>query len=114
MKNNILEEKSKQVALEIIEITKILQKNNFALSNQILKSGTSIGANIAESTYAQSKSDFISKLCIAQKEAGETKYWLELLFESNLIDEKKYLKLYNMITEMLKILAKIILTAKKD
>ena len=114
MKDNILETKSKAIALEIIQLTRQIEKTNYVLANQVLRSGTSIGANICESTYAQSKADFISKLQIAQKEANETKYWLELLFESKAIQLEKYEQLYNKVVEMLKILAKSILTAKDN
>ena len=65
------------------------------MSKQLYRSGTSIGANIAESVYAQSEADYISKLKIALKEASETKYWLELLFESGFISEDEYNSLYN-------------------
>lgn len=113
MKENILEEKAKQISLKIIKISKEIS-NNYVLANQILKSGTSIGANIAESTFAQSKADFISKLQIAQKEANETKYWLELLFEANIIDKLKNNDLYIEVQEILKILSKSIITASKN
>lgn len=83
-KNNLIVKKSKLFALRIINLYKYMQDENreFIMSKQILKSGTSIGANITESIYAQSTADFISKLSIALKEAGETEYWLELLYEN--------------------------------
>ena len=112
MKNNILETKSKQIALKIIQLTKQIQKNDYILANQILRSGTSIGANISESGYAQSKADFVHKFHIAQKETNETKYWLELLFESKIVDAGEYNNLYNQIIDILKILTKSILTSK--
>lgn len=114
MKNNILEEKSKKIALKVITIAKkISNKDNYILANQFLRSGTSIGANICESTYAVSRADFIYKLQISQKEANETKYWLELLFESNIIDEDDY-SLIKEVKEIITILSKSIITTKKN
>ena len=71
------------------------------MSKQIYRSGTSIGANIAESIYAQSEADYINKLKISLKEASETKYWLELLYESNLIDEVRFNSLSNDINTII-------------
>ncbi|MBQ7884497.1 MAG: four helix bundle protein [Clostridia bacterium] len=86
--------KSKQFALKIIKNCDILykQQKEFVLSNQLLRSGTSIGANIREAFYAQSKADFISKLSIALKECAESEYWLELLNESNRFFDSQLLK----------------------
>lgn len=85
MKDNILLQKSKQFALDIIQLYQLLQKENeYILSKQILRSGTSIGANVHESVFGQSKKDFFTKICIALKEAHETIYWLELLRDSQL------------------------------
>ena len=97
MKGNILVEKSKQFAKEIVFTTKEIQqtRKEYALTDQLLRSGTSIGANIHEAQYAQSKNDFISKFEIAQKECYETEYWLELLFETNCMTEKEYNTLKN-------------------
>lgn len=90
IENNILAEKSFAFALRCIKLNKFLteEKREFVMSKQILRSGTSIGANIKESMYAQSKADFGSKLSIAKKEAGETEYWLELLKASEYIETK--------------------------
>ena len=85
MQSSILVEKSKIFALEVIKLYQELQlRKEFVLSKQILRSGTSIGANIREATSGQSKQDFYAKICIAFKEAHETLYWLELLEESSL------------------------------
>ena len=82
-KKNIIKEKSYHFAIEIVNLYKILcDRKEFVLSKQLLRSGTSIGANVRESEHAQSKADFIHKLSIALKEANETEYWLDLLFES--------------------------------
>ena len=87
-------------------------KRENVLSNQLLRSGTSIGANIYEAEYAQSKSDFISKLEIAQKECYETKYWLELLYETEYIKENNYVMLKNNCEEVMKILISSLKTVK--
>lgn len=84
--DNIIAQKSFDFALAIIKLyTHLKQNNEFIISKQILRSGTSIGANIEEAIAAQSKRDFISKMAIASKEAGETKYWLRLLSESQIV-----------------------------
>ena len=89
MKDNVIYKLSKSFALRVIKLYKYLynDKREYVMSMQIYRSGTSIGANIAESIYAQSDADYISKLKIALKEASETKYWLELLHESDFINE---------------------------
>ena len=88
--DSILTDKSLTFAVRIVKLNQYLTytKHEFVISKQIIRSGTSIGANICEANYAQSKSDFISKLHIALKETAETEYWIRLLFLSALIDEK--------------------------
>lgn len=88
------------------------EKKEFVLSKQLLCSGAAIGAMIRESEHAESKSDFIHKLSIALKEANESEYWIELLFKSNLIDNKSFQSIQNDITELLKLLTSIIKTSK--
>ncbi len=97
MAESILRDKSKQFAKDIIYLCRDLkaERKEAVLYNQLLRSATSIGANIYEAQYGQSTNDFISKLEIAQKECYETEYWLELLFETECIDEIKYKKLQN-------------------
>ena len=91
MKENILAELSMEFSVNIINLVKLLKsKHESIISNQIGRSGTSIGANIHEAQYAQGKKDFISKLEIALKEASETGYWLELLYRTKHIDEQTY------------------------
>ena len=91
MKDNKLVEASMDFAVKIIELVKSLKaKHETIISNQIGRSGTSIGANIHEAQYAQGKKDFVSKLEIALKEASETGYWLELLFKAEYIDEQTF------------------------
>ena len=109
MKNNVITEKSKSFSLKIINIYKSLceDKREFVLSKQLLRSGTSIGANITEANYAQSEADFLSKMHISLKEAAETSYWLDLLYQSNYIDKKDYDSLYPDCIEIIKILTSI-------
>ena len=97
MSESIIREKAKEFAKNIVFLTKEIKinKKESVLSNQLLRSGTSIGANIYEAQYAQGTADFISKLEIALKECFESEYWLELLFETGYIEEKQYKKLNN-------------------
>jgi len=86
MKDNIIQKKSYDFALKIIELyRKLVKGNEYILSKQILRSGTSIGANVEEAQAGQSRADFVSKISIASKEARETCYWLRLLRDSNTI-----------------------------
>jgi len=91
MKDNTLVLNSKVLAIDIINLCDNI-KGKSHLTNQLFRSGTSIGANIREAQYAHSKKDFVAKLEIALKECYEAEYWLELLFETNTIDEKKFKK----------------------
>jgi four helix bundle protein len=96
MKENKLADMSNEFSVEIINLVKKLKKEHETIiSNQIGRSGTSIGANIREANYAQSKSDFISKFEIALKESNETGYWMELLYKTGYIDEPCYKNLNN-------------------
>jgi four helix bundle protein len=92
MSDSILRTKSKELAKQVILLCKDLQTAHTPspLTNQLMRSGTSVGANIHEAQYAQGKADFISKLEIALKEASETEYWLELLFETGYLKEDTY------------------------
>jgi four helix bundle protein len=102
-------------AVEIIELVKFLKsKHETVISNQIGRSGTSIGANIHEANYAQGKKDFISKLEIALKEASETGYWLELLYRTNDIDEERYKSLSDKCTAIRVMLIASCRTAKEN
>lgn len=114
MKENIIVDKSKALALRIIKLFRYLndEKKEFVLSKQLLRSGTSIGANIKEAVNGQSKADFYAKMYIAYKEANESEYWLELLFESGYIDKKSYESIYADCKELIKILASITKTQK--
>jgi four helix bundle protein len=85
--NNLVLEKAFRFAVRIVKLTQHLQdKKEFILSKQLLRSGTSIGANVNEAQAGQSKKDFIAKMCIASKEARETKYWLDLLVETSYLE----------------------------
>jgi len=110
---NIIKTKAFSFALNIIHLAKNLQEQKeFILSKQLLRSGTAIGAMIQESKHAESRADFIHKMAIAQKEASECKYWLELLHQSHQIHSKTYNNLTNELISIQKILASIILTTK--
>ena len=109
----VLEEKTYLFALRIIKAYKYLtNKNVYVLSKQLLRSGSSIGANCREATYAQSKQDFISKLSIALKETNETIYWLELLHDSDIISDDSFESIHKDALEIIKLLISIIKTTK--
>ena len=112
---NIILEKSFEFALDIIEIYKCLAKEQkeFILSKQLLRSGTSIGANIHESLSAESRIDFVHKLNISLKEARETEYWLRLLYESQYIEIYIYTSATNKLKEIIRLLKSIVLTTKQ-
>ena len=114
-KDDILPKKSKAFAIEIILLYKYLndEKKEYVISNQLLRSGTSIGANIRESLRGQSTADFYAKLFISLKEAEESEYWLELLNETKILEQEKFEKLYNECEEIIKLLMSIIIHRKK-
>ena len=115
MKENKLAELSMEFAVDIINLVRQLKENREAIiSNQIGRSGTSIGANIREAQYAHGKADFIAKLQIALKEANETGYWLELLFKTNDISEEEYQSLDSACTSIRVMLISSINTAKEN
>ena len=113
---NVIANKSYRFAVRIVKLCKYLQqkKKEYTLSTQLLRSGTSIGANVAEAHFAQSTADFVSKFSIALKEAGETDYWLRLLKDSDYLTEKEFRSIYNDCREILKILASIVKTSKNS
>ena len=113
-KDNILHEKSYAFAIRTVKLSQYLtsQKREYVLSKQVLRSGTSIGALVSESQYAQSTPDFISKLSISLKEANETHYWINLLKDTEYIDIKMFKSLEKDINELLKLLTSIINTLK--
>ncbi|MBO5603374.1 MAG: four helix bundle protein [Prevotella sp.] len=116
MKANAIQDKSKNFAIRIIKCYKFLteQKHEMIISKQLLRSGTSIGANVRESRNAQSRSDFLNKLNIALKEADETDYWLDLLHTTDYIDDKIYKSLEEDCIELIKMLTAIIKNLKEQ
>ena len=113
---NLIVDKSKCFALEIIKLYQFLcdEKKEYIMSKQILRSGTSVGANVREGVRGQSKADFYAKLHISLKEAEETEYWLELLYESNYISKERFDFIYSMNEEVIRILVSITRTQKKN
>ena len=117
---NIILTKSKDFAIRIIRMYQFLQhptNNNmpeYVLAKQVLRSGTSIGANIREARRAQSTADFLAKLYIALKEADETEYWIELLYSTDYISEQMYGSMQNDCEELLKLLTSIIKTTQSN
>ena len=109
MKENIIMRKSFAFSVRIVNLQKYLteQKKEYIISRQVYKSGTSIGANVAEAQRAQSTADFVSKMKIALKEANETQYWLQLLRETKHISEKEFESIHGDLVEILKILTAI-------
>lgn len=116
MSESIVKKKSFELAILGVNFYKflILEKKEFVMSKQFLRSVTSIGANVREAINAQSKADFIHKLSISQKECDETMYWLELLKETNYISDLEFNSLHEQSTEVLKIIRSIIITSKKN
>lgn len=116
MKENVIQQKSFAFAIRIVNAYKFLitEKKEFVLSKQLLKSGTSIGANVEEASGGQSRKDFIAKISIGYKEACETKYWLRLLTATKYLEEKLTQSLVNDAEELCKILSSILLTSKKN
>ncbi len=116
MQENIVKDKSYKFSLRIIKLYQHLsvKKKEFLLSKQVLRCGTSIGANIEEAIGGQSKKDFISKISIAYKESRETHYWIRLLRDSNYIENKSDASLLNDCEELIKLTGKIISSAKQN
>ena len=114
MKKSVIEEKSYDFAVSIVKLCYSLSSVNkeFVLSKQLLRSGTSIGANIREASQGQSRADFLSKTSISLKEANESLYWLDLLFDTNFIDKEKHNEYSTKCIELIKILTSIIKTTK--
>lgn len=115
MKDNIILDQSKAFALRIIKLYQYLrnEKKETVMSKQLLRSGTSIGANTREAMRGQTKPDFYAKLNIALKEADETAYWLELLFESDFIDKKQFDSIHSDCEEIIALLVSITKTQKR-
>ena len=113
--DNIILDKSKAFALRVIKAYKyLIEKKEYVLSKQMLRSGTSIGANVKEAVRAQTTPDFVAKMSIALKEASETEYWIELLVESEYLTEEAGDSLKNDCVELIKILTAIINSTKTN
>ena len=114
MKENIVRDKSFAFALRVVKLCQHLQneKREYVLSKQLLRSGTAIGALVREAEQAESKADFIHKMAIALKEANETDYWIELLYQSETLKEKGFSSIKPDITELIRLLTSIIKTSK--
>ncbi|MBR5956915.1 MAG: four helix bundle protein [Salinivirgaceae bacterium] len=115
-KENVIQDKSFKFALRMVKLRQYLNKEckEYSIADQILRSGTSIGANVSEAEYAQSKPDFTNKMSIALKEANETIYWIKLLFFGKYLDEKLYQSLFDDCKELIGILHSIVKTSKEN
>ncbi|MFA6572406.1 MAG: four helix bundle protein [Bacteroidota bacterium] len=113
-KENVLKKKSYKFAIRIVKLSEYLRtkKNEFVLSKQILKSGTSIGALVREAEFAQSKADFVNKMSIALKEANETEYWINILKDTKYIDEKLFLSFLDDCNQLIALLVSSVKTSK--
>ena len=109
MRENLIVDKSFALAVRIVKLCKYLRntKKEYVLSKQLLRSGTSIGANVSEAQRAQSRADFLAKLSIALKEANETQYWLKLLLHTDYLTEKEFGSIHDDLSEVLSILTAI-------
>lgn len=109
MEDNVIKRKSRDFAIDIVRTYQWLcdEKHKYVMSKQILKSGTSVGANVAEGVRGQSKADFYAKMCIALKESSETSFWLDLLHETDYLSDDKFNYLNNKCEEIISILVAI-------
>lgn len=116
IEDNLIVGKSKSFALRCIRLYQLLikERSEFVLSKQLLRSGTSIGANVKEAIRGQSKADFAMKLNIALKEASESEYWIELLGESGILTEQEFTSIHKDCCELIKILTSILKTTYKS
>lgn len=114
-KPNVVSDKSKAFSVRIVNMCSFLgkERNEYILSKQLLRSGTSVGANISEAVYAQSKADFIAKMHIALKEINETGYWIELLYKTNYLSDKEFQSILADQQELIKLLTAILKSAKE-
>ena len=114
--SSVIEKKSFEFAVRVVNLYKHLTsvKKEYVMSKQLLKSGTSIGANVSEGEQGQSKADFHSKMCIALKEANETYYWLRLLFATEYITEKEYISMEIDVKEIIALLTSICKTTQQN
>ena len=115
MNNNVIESKSFDFAVRIVNLHKHLsaEKKEYVLSQQLLRSGTSIGANVSEALRGQSKADFLAKMCIALKEANESHYWIRLLYKTEFLSEQDFNSIEKDAVELIKILSSICKTSSQ-
>ena len=115
-KENTIDSKAKKSAIRIIRMYQYLssEKKEYVLSKQVLRSGTLIGANVHESIRAQSKADFRAKMNIALKEASETEYWLELLHETDYMEDAQFESIHYDAVELIKLLTSIVKSSEKQ
>ena len=113
MSDNVVENKSFDFAVRIVNLHKHLssKKKEFVLSKQLLRSATSIGANVSEALRGQSKADFSAKMCIALKEANESYYWIRLLYKTDYLSEREFNSIEKDVVELIKILSSICKTS---
>ena len=116
MRNNTIKDKSFSFSIRVVQLFKYLknEKKEYVISKQLLRSGTAIGALVREAEHAESKADFIHKMSIALKEANETDYWIELLFQTKYLDSKAYDSIKKDALELLKMLISIVRTSKNN
>ena len=114
-RDSVVREKSMEFAIRIVKLYKYLhdKKGETVMSKQLLRSGTSIGANVSEGNYGQSRADFLSKMSIALKEAVETEYWLELLSKTEYLSEQEYDSIRSDCGEIAKLLTATVKTTKE-
>ena len=114
MMDNAVREKSYRFAVRIVKLCRFLknEKKEHIMSRQLLRSGTSVGANVAEAQHAQSRQDFLAKLNIALKEAAETDYWLRLLYETEYLTERQFKSIYEDCDEVERLLVSIVKSVK--
>ena len=114
--DNIIVDKSKNFAIRIVKLYKYLneEKKEYVLSKQLLRSGTSIGANVKEAVRGQRKADFTAKMSIALKEASESEYWLEILHETEYLTEQQFDSIYADCKDLIKILMSIVKSARNE
>ena len=116
MAESLTLDKSKEFAIRIVKLYKYLcdDKREFILSKQLLRSGTSIGANLSEALYGVSRSDFLAKVFISLKECAETRYWLELLYKTDYLTDIEFTSIDNDCTELMKLLTSIVKTTREN
>ena len=116
MADSLTLDKSKDFAIRIVKLYKYLcnDKREFVISKQLLRSGTSIGANISEALYGISRKDFLSKVYISLKECSETKYWLELLYKTEYLSENEFISINSDCAELMKLLTSIVKTTRQN